>query len=75
MSYTISPIKDSEKVTYEVQRWNTEWSTWVAAVNGVVYDANRAFSLLNKNQELYPIQKFRVIQRTESIALVLREGE
>ena len=68
MSYIISPIKDSEKVTYEVQYKPEHYTKW--------HTASRADTL---DELIHPMfhanTQTRVIQRTESIALVLREGE
>jgi len=71
MSYTISPIPSSEKVTYEVQILSDagEWKS----IDGNINDIEEATRKLCKSYNSFKEKEFRLIQRTESVALVVRE--
>lgn len=72
MNYTISPFPD-KKVTYEVQLYSPTLKKWIMDT-GNYQSAQKAYKNMDdiesRNSRNY---EFRVIQRTESIALVERE--
>ena len=71
MSYTISPIQE-QKITYEVQYRDTDLNKWTPYIL-YCQTADDALSGIRKAEKEYLDFKFRVIQRTESVALVVRD--
>ena len=70
MSYTISPKQNTTEFVVQVKIADS----WLP-MHRNIYDVKDAFHAVDQYRTDLPEMQFRVIQRTESVALVLREGE